>query len=1005
MTSPYRLKFTALALFAAMAFAPVVCIGQPSDAPSSRSLVPGVLGLPSGAYRDTVLLSPDASGTDPLLEYRFDGKGRWRPFDRTVQLGAFPGEERRYTVEFKRTDGSDPVVFTYTIDRMPPPPPRFKPASGDAGAKLNMELDGGKYLYLSVDGEDFKRIDAGSVRMFESPGDSTRVIKAAAYEVDEVGNASSVVSGTWRLIPSGSTPSTPFSGASRETRIVLEPAPAGIGAELTDLTGALGVTLRIPAGTRPFVAVNPGTASDKPHPYIELSTVQNVAECVVPFPWGYEGDFQIFYGYMSEGLLRVASKPLTIKPQFPDKAAMPMQVALIEPRLEIMGGAAVIEWPVSSLETFVSIAESDFMPYRTPIVHPLSAATQSLQYYCVAPDGTKSRIAVLEVPAFIPGLPPPVIGVEHGGAYGTTVVIKPQGVDTIRYEITSDAAEPPPVSKGSPVIGIQGLVCEGRPGEVTTYRLRLLDGVVEGGMPVERFISFVIDREAPPTPQVVKPGTGYGSFDSLLSFRQNPGTLYVSISEDGYGPFKAYEGSMTVGGEDGGRRYYQVRAYAEDEFGNRSPEMQPIEILVDRSSVYVDQAGRPGASGSPEDPFQSLDEAIESAQAQGKRFIYVRGTIPMRKAARVRGSLKIQGGFDREWRESPASLPLVQVNPLPASTPYALVLEGGELTISNLALGLSGPGSSGLLKGVGGTLRLVDATLQLSGGTEMTAISSTGADVTIVRSLISLGKAMTGRGIEIQGAVLTIDGLGLSCTSSVRHLDAIRVTRSDAAISNFRLDAAPDYALSGITASGSRVSMDRSFLKVRGGTSSSRMFNGDDSRMALSSSYIDIAWKGTVDVINAGNESVVNAAHLTVLVDSPRATLMVSTNSAFSLGNTIANFTGAVSTLIKSTTIPQPGSITANCLWGFSNLLDGAESGTTMADLNAFAIPGYLNFIEEPSNTFSASVKSLWRLSQVSACVDGGAELPWIAKIDLFGAPRPSAHGSGRPDIGAEELD
>ena len=1004
MINHNRSKKLALALCGAVFCSPVVCIAQPTDALATRSLVPGVLGVPPGVYRDAVLLSPDASGTVILLEYRFDDQGRWYPFDRALQLSSFPGEERRYAIEFKQADGSNPAKFHYTIDKRPPPPPSFRPASGDSGAALSLELDGGNSLFLSVDDDVFKRIHTGDIRLFDSPKDSTRVIKAAAYALDEVGNASSVVAGIWRLFPSGTTPSTPFVGSSGDTRIMLEPEPARIHAEMTDLSGALRVTLRIPAGTRPFVAINPGTESDRLHSYIELPAVQNIAECVIPFPWGYEGGFVIFYGYMSDGILRVASRPLTFKPEFPDEAALPMQVALIEPRIEILGNTALIEWPASPLETFVAFSGSDYSPYRIPILRQLASSSQSVHYYCVAPDGTKSPVAVLELPALMHASPPDVSGVEYGGTYGGTIVIKTPGLDDVRYELTTDTTEPPAITRESAVIGISGLSCEGRAGEVTTYRLRMLDGGAAAGMPTERFLSFVVDREAPPTPQVVKAGDGYGSPDSALSFKPNQGKVFVSVSEDGNGQFVAFAGSLTIGREDEGRKYYKVRAFAEDEFGNRSAEMQAMEILVDRSSVYVDQDGRNGASGSPEDPFQTLDEAIESAQARGKRYVYARGTVPLRRAVKIRGSLEIQGGFDREWRESPASQPIVTIDALSTSGMYAIVLEEGELSISNLGIVFSGSGSSGLIKGFGGTLRLNDIHVQLTGGMELTAISSTGADISIARSSISLGKTMTGRGIEIHNAALDIDGLMLTCTNSVRLLDAIRVIGASASISNLRLDVAPDYAISGITAAGSRVSMDSSFLKVRGGTSSCRLFNNDDSRMTLSASYIDIVWNGTVELIGAGNESAVHAAHLTALVEAPRSTLINSTESIFSVDNTIANFSGAVSTFVLSTTLPNPGSITANCLWGFSKLLDGSRDATTMAVLNEFALTGYNNFIEEPSNTFSGQIKGLRRLSKASACVDGGAENPWASKTDLFGAPRPSARGIRKPDIGAEEL-
>jgi hypothetical protein len=478
----------------------------------------------------------------------------------------------------------------------------------------------------------------------------------------------------------------------------------------------------------------------------------------------------------------------------------------------------------------------------------------------------------------------------------------------------------------------------------------------------------------------------------------------ISVSKDGEGPFVPYEGSLGIDNDDEGRAYYHVRAYAEDEFGNRSPEMQAMEILVDRSSVYVAQEGRIGASGSPDDPFKTLDEAIEAAQAKGKKFVYVRGIVELRQTESIRGHLQIQGGFDGNWRESPAIIPTVMVNVVSAPGIEALILEDGALTISSIGMVLSGQGSITLIKAVGGALRLVDASLQLSGGTELTAINSIGADVKIDRSSISLGRTVTGRGVEIHKANLSIDGLVLTSTSTVRLLDAIRIIGSNAAISNFRLDASPEYAISGLTASGSSVVIDRSYLKVSGGTSSCRLFNNEDTRMSLSSSYIDISWKGTVELISSRNESVLNAAHITAFVDAPRATLLMVSNSTISLGNSIANFTGAVSTLLQTSTEPLPGSITANCFWGFSKLIEGAVHADSMSGLNVYAVPGHPNFIEEPSTTFTGPVKGLLRLSRSSMCIDAGANLGAVSSKDLFDAARPSTRGLRKPDVGAEEF-
>jgi hypothetical protein len=326
------------------------------------------------------------------------------------------------------------------------------------------------------------------------------------------------------------------------------------------------------------------------------------------------------------------------------------------------------------------------------------------------------------------------------------------------------------------------------------------------------------------------------------------------------------------------------------------------------------------------------------------------------------------------------------------------------LTIANLELTSAGAGTGGLLKAARGSVHVTDSVFHLSGGIDSTAIYSAGADVAIARSSIDASAAMTSRGIDISRASLVIDGLLLSCDSSVRLFDAIRAMGAEVAISNLRLDASPDHAASGVTVARSHVVLERSFLKVRGGTSSCRLVNADDSKVTIASSYVDIDWRGTVDVLSANNGSDLNAVHLTMVVEAPRATLLTAMNSRFIIANSIANFSGAVSTLVRSEPLPAQGSIASNCLWGFTNLIDGSGTKMTLGEFNSQAAVGVPNFLEEPSKTFTGNIKGLWRLSRSSACVDGGIEVAGTSKIDLFGTARPSLSGLREPDIGAEEL-
>jgi hypothetical protein len=173
--------------------------------------------------------------------------------------------------------------------------------------------------------------------------------------------------------------------------------------------------------------------------------------------------------------------------------------------------------------------------------------------------------------------------------------------------------------------------------------------------------------------------------------------------------------------------------------------------------------------------------------------------------------------------------------------------------------------------------------------------------------------------------------------------------------------------------------------------------------LTVSSIYIDADWKGYVETFNVLNGSTLKLAHLTALVDTPRAVFINSSGSQLEIYNTIASFPGKDSIFIRSDTMPASGSVSANSLWGFSYYLDGRLSISQLQELNRLLNPKTPNFSEDPSRMFSGSIKGLFRLSKHSACLDGGNVVEWASDFDLLGKPRNLVE-TGNPDIGAEEL-
>jgi hypothetical protein len=974
----------------------------------------GVLGPVEGVYGMAQVLLPATLAAGPATQFRFKGQDSWFPFDRPLYLGAFPGEERTYAIEFKAADGTRQAILTYTIDRRPPEAPQFTQASGDVGSSFNLGVKGEGQIFLSLDGSPFELFTDAQSSSFAALPDATRLVRAVAYCVDPRGNASRTVSGQWRLHPEDIQPSFSLPGEVQALGIRVLEDGSDIRIEQRTLLDSSRLTLSVPLGATPCIAVNASKPFSSMASYAQLAEDKASASCIIPFPWGYEQELSVQYGYAKDGMLFVAPEPLKINPVFPIEEGSAAPATALAPNVRLDDTSAYIDWPASPWRMLFDSGDGIFTIVSRPLVFRLGTEPMTIRYASQGLNGSRSLVASLTLPARRIMAEPALSGVEDGGRYGSSVTVfalaQAHDKAALLYEFTEGDGAPPTIHRGSLRIGQEGLRFDGRDGETIRYRLRVVAvnassmGDVGDEGYRERFYSFTIDRQAPDVPQTGSGVAGYSSSDALISFKPQDGSVFVSVSETAEGEFVRYDGPISVGGSKEGRKRYTIRAYAEDEFGNRSAQMQPVSILVDISSMYVDASGRVGAVGGPDDPMPYLDDAIEAAQATGKRFIYVRGMVRLRRAVTVYGSLTVTGGFDDAWNESPTGSSHIYVEQLPSGTPYAIRVHDGTLNLSSMTISMMGDGSGGLIESEQGELRLNRITMHLSGGIEKTAIKATGGMLSLLSSSLVFSKTLTGRGMDAAGASLALADSTLSCDASVRLLDVIRLSDADARISGLRLDASPAQALSILSATRASLSIERSILSVRGGSSSCRVFSASASDLSVDSVYVDVSWQGSVEVFNASSASGLRVAHLSAFVESPRSVFVASSGSGIDIVNSIAVFMGGDALFIRSDTELKTSSIASNCLWGFSRLMEGRDtlgalSESTLQRLNDLASDARPNMTEAPSKTFYASAKGLRRLSEGSACVDSGVPVIWASKLDLFGKTR----SKDSPDIGAEE--
>lgn len=996
MTAAGLRPIAAAALLAAAA----ICHAEPESG-ASYEPAPGVLGPRPGVYAATQVLVPATLTVGAQAAYRFAGQEAWLPFDRPLYLSAFPGEERRYSIEFGNARSQAPSTLSYTIDLRPPEPPSFSAPPGDAGSVLSVSIASGDDVFASVNGGPFEPAAAGSPMEFKAPADATTVVSLAAYAVDPAGNASRVASSSWRLCPEGVEPSFTFD-AEAQARAV-RPAEAGssLSAEVADLVGSARLTVRAPAGTVPCVAVNAPDASSVAS-YVELSGGSSSASCVVPFPWGYEIPIEIRYGYVDDGDVFFAADGLRLLPRFPAEEASMAPAAAAAPELRLNGSAAFVHWPAGPWTIMYSIGDDEFTQSIAPLRVELGDDPIAIRYYALGQNGARSSVSVATLPARKVSEPPSLSGVAHGGVYGGTVIVIPGEASKARYELSADGSAPPAIRESSRALPPGGLPVEGRPGETVTYRLRVADGPT-----TERFVTFSIDREAPAVPVIAQGLSTYAAADALVSFRDQEGEVFVSISEDGSGPFERFVEPIAIAGSDDGRMRYVVRAYAEDEFGNRSDEMRPFGLMIDRSTLYVDADGRPGASGAPDDPIARLDDAVEAAQRAGKRFVYVRGAASIGRSVVVSGRLEIRGGFDDQWNEAPGLTASVEARVPPSSASYAFVVDGGSLSLSSMDFSLKSEGAGGLVLARSGSLELDRCSVDASGGIEVAAVRSTGADVSVSSSTLRSSAMVTGRGIDLSGGRLVVSDSTIACDRSVRLFDALRVSDAEAVIAGLRIDAEPTHAFSAFSASRSSASIERCIVNVSGGSSSCRAFSSSASELTASSIYVYADWRGSAELFSAGAGSTMRLAHVTAIAAAPAALFASAGASNIDIVNSIASFSGGGSVFLRLDGSAEAGAVESNCLWGFDRLVELSSPRrtlSTVADLNgAFGTAESPNRLERPSETFQSTVKGLYRLSRSSACADGGLAVPWAARSDLFGSPRPTGDAA-TVSIGAEEL-
>ncbi|TFG81525.1 MAG: hypothetical protein E4H20_09635, partial [Spirochaetales bacterium] len=860
-------------LFLIAAFSPGILSAQGSSGKGNDPLPA------SGSYARPVTLIARSLSPSDSVEYRFDPLSPWLMLEGSLELDAFAGEERRYDLEI-RYEGMTRSV-SYTIDRKAPSAPGIGPVSGDAGSSVTVRISGENALMASVDGSPFESWNPAEPRTLYADPDAARVATVIAYAVDQAGNAGAVSRASWRLLPEGIRPSSAFSPIVVESGKQFSAAADGTLSATAefDAVRGLSVTITVPPGSLPALAVNAPDAVDSALPWAILGHSSGPVNVIVPVPRGYTREFVIDYGYRDTDGLHVAATPLRIKPSFEQTGQKARVLEAPPPMVTDSEGGTVLAWPVTAGIIFVSLSGSTFERYTAPIILAPGTGTATVSWYVEASDRSRSLTASMAIDVKALPLPPMISGASTSAVYGTEVILLADR--TVRYEFSDTGAEVTPISDASPKVG-EGIRVAGRAGAVVRYRYRfaMLDKAGRPGL--ERFLSFDIDREPPPPPMLASDTTRYSEGDATVAFEHTADTIFVSISLDGSASFVPYSGPVSLNAVEDGRNRYIVRAYAEDRFGNRSAEMKPLDIIIDKDSVYVAADGRIGARGSPDDPLASISDAIEKARASGKSVINLRGGLVSDTPLVISSDLSIVGGFDRNWNRIPSLRGSIRFTTAPTGLSMrpdmgasaSVTVSGAELWITGLDMLSEISGIADVIRVEQGSLALEDASIATSGGLDSRILRAISSSVSMTRVEMRAASAVTARAIDAVDSDVRLDGVGFVCEPSVRLFEAVRIKGGRMSASSLRMDAKPSHAFAGFALEGTETGIAGLALFAGGGSSSFRLASLDASSLTLTSAYVEASWRGEIEVIKASNGSILRLAHATILLAAPGVTVI-----------------------------------------------------------------------------------------------------------------------------------
>ncbi|MFP4330465.1 MAG: hypothetical protein ACLFP6_07090 [Spirochaetaceae bacterium] len=790
---------------------------------SREPVIPPLRGIEDGGrYREGELfLSFENPYPEELsIFYELDGSGepsRESPsVRRRLRIETPEGVERSYTLRIRAGFGegelSPTETIRFTVDRIPPEAPEILLPSGEGAYPRDVELrlrggEGELYFAVAPDepadplGPGGRRY-AAPLRISGREGEEQRFYVTAASR-DAAGNVTRVPEAVSFLIDRA-PPAPPE---------ILLGEEAVEGRLVTSSSGEL----RFAGEGSIFVS------SRREGQRGELTSYQGE-------PLTLEGEAASIVTYRVEAFAvdeagnRSATRrlELVIDQEPPADAGTPEIVYAVD------GRSGTMFWPgeAGTGRLFVASLDGLTVPRRPgeELPRPVEGALRwrllegeregRVELFSQDEAGNRSETRVVTVEERSSPAPPRFVGAPAEEAVREPVTLTIEEVEgtEVRYTLSTTGTLPPAVTRESPLFeGEQTFTAAA--GEALSYVIRARAFNQDGEASEQQVLRFTIDREPPPPVEINGVSSGEFYSEAQRFSLTGEGEIYYRVIVQGNDPttpeFQVYQGGeIELPVRDDDLIAYQIEAYARDEAGNRSQQVEQWTVFIDREIVYVSSEAGEEGDGSRNSPYRSIEAGMRVLQRGERSTLFLGpGSYTLPGNLSIDRPIRIIGGFeDERWRPGSgrSSVRFTAADDA-APGPAVRLLPGGALTLRRVEMDAP-RGGAAIEVGEGSSLIIDESSLAAE--TDV-ALHLLGGEGRLTNSVISVPR----------GAVSVRGGEGSRLYLRGGEVGPVELLRSRYEITDTVIRATPvtTEAATALSARESRGRLETSLLRSDAG--------------------------------------------------------------------------------------------------------------------------------------------------------------------------------------------